>query len=366
MAPLTEAHSSPPTNNFRLGASQILARRDVPELQELMQLREKGWSASDLDLHFKTQREVADNATLETERGWYRNMKRIMEELDKAAEFVPSSTKFKFLDVGCAPGGFSSYILQKNFKAKGTGIYLPESAGGHPMLLEKRQRYKHLPQDLLQYDCSPTSGDEVSLDSRKRLPLTFIRTFSIVVLDGHALRTYQHHFEPTPGPDVDMLNAAHGAYRDRLLITQMFIALQSVALSGTIVMRLSHSECFPALQLLYLLDSVSNELVVHKPQTMHKVRGTSYVIAKGVCSFREQVNKGALYVRGLQTLWSQLQQGGPYDGIGRMIVEGDLDFVASTETLLDQYVDRLVELGLQTWATQIAGLRTLFERRRIQ
>ncbi len=234
------------------------------------------------------------------------------------------------------------------------------------MLIEKRQRYKHLPQDLLQYDCSPTSSAEVSLDSRKRLPLTFIRNFNVVVLDGHALRTYQHPLISTPDPDVDMLKAAHGAYRDRLLITQMIIALQSIALGGTIVMWLSHIECFPALQLLYLLDSVSSELVVHKPQTMHTARGTSYVIAKGVFSFREQVNKGALYVRGLQTLWSQLQQGGQYDGIGRMIVEGDLDFVASTETLLDQYVDRLVELGLQTWATQVAGLRTLFERRRIQ
>ncbi|RDX41383.1 hypothetical protein OH76DRAFT_1489532 [Lentinus brumalis] len=100
MAPLSETHSSTPTDNIWLGASKILARRNVPELQELMQLRKKGWSASDLDLYFKTQGEVADNATLETERGWYRNMKRIMGELDKAAEFVPSSTKFRFLDVG--------------------------------------------------------------------------------------------------------------------------------------------------------------------------------------------------------------------------------------------------------------------------
>ncbi len=267
----------------------------------------------------------------------------------------------------CAPGGFSSYILQKVRSASGVGISLPERMGGHPFLLENhlRSRYTHLQEDILGYDSSPVLPSKVNDRPRRRLRDTLIGHFLIVILDGHALRTYQHPSITTLDADADLLKAAHGSYRDRLLIAQLIIALESVAPGGTIVMRLSHIECFPAAQLLYLLDNISDEVVLHKPQTMHTTRGTSYVIAKGVfCS--KQASKREQYLLGLQTVWSQLQQGGPHEGVGRMLVDGDLDFIASAEAILENYVDRLVELGRQTWWTQAEGLRRLFNKRGIQ
>lgn len=268
----------------------------------------------------------------------------------------------------CAPGGFSSYILRKNQMAKGTGISLSEAAGGHPLLLEPylRNQYKHLQVDILGYDWSPASPAAFTGGQRTRFPDKFIRRFPIVILDGHALRTYGH--DPSiisPDADADVLKAAHGAYRDRLLITQLIIALEAVSRGGTIVMRLSHIECFPAAPLLYLLDKISDDVVLYKPQKMHKTRGTSYVIAKGVCRSDKNLRKSTYYLRRLKALWENLQQDGPYYGVGRMLVEGDLDFIASAEVILDEYVDRLVELGRQTWMTQVDGLRVLFKRRSI-
>ncbi|KAI0699636.1 hypothetical protein C8T65DRAFT_613505 [Cerioporus squamosus] len=375
MASLTDYPYSRPavqTDNTtrRLGAAAILARRDVPELQELVALRSKGWEDDNLDGYFKTLRKIADSPTKQAEHTWFEKMRNIMAELDNAANFVhPNpSTKVRFLDVGCAPGGFSSYVLQSVPSARGIGISLPERMGGHALLLEQylRRRYTHIQRDILEYDLSPAvSPIDLSNRPRKRLRDDFIGHFPLVILDGHALRTYQHPSIATLSADADVLKAAHGAYRDRLLITQIIIALESVSRGGTIVTRLSHIECFPASQLLFLLDSISDELVLHKPQTMHASRGTSYVIAKGVFRSEEQAGKRGLYLQALRALWSEMQQGGPFNGVGRMLVEGDLDFVADAEAILDEYVDRLVELGRQTWATQVAGLRTLFKRRNI-
>ncbi|TFK82852.1 hypothetical protein K466DRAFT_499555 [Polyporus arcularius HHB13444] len=374
MASLTQyPYTRPPPHpahidtTHRLGAVAILGRRSVPELQELVALRSKGWDDDHLDYYFKTLRKISDSPTKQAKQTWFKNMRNIMAELDSAANFVRSSTNITFLDVGCAPGGFSSYILQKVRSASGVGISLPEGMGGHPFLLENhlRSRYTHLQEDILRYDWSPVSPSGVSDRPRRRLRDTLIGHFPIVILDGHALRTYQDPSITTLDAEADLLKAAHGSYRDRLLIAQLIIALESVAPGGTIVTRLSHIECFPAAQLLYLLDSISDEVVLHKPQTMHTTRGTSYVIAKRVfCS--KHASKREQYLLGLQALWSQLQQGGPHEGVGRMLVDGDLDFIVSAEAILESYVDRLVELGRQTWWTQAEGLRRLFNKRGIQ
>ncbi|RPD58735.1 hypothetical protein L226DRAFT_548347 [Lentinus tigrinus ALCF2SS1-7] len=366
-APLQAASDA---TSRRLGPSVILERRDVPELKDLVAMRSRGWDNEDLDQHFTTLRKIADSPTKQTEHTWFGSMRSIMQELDRVAHCIPSSKQLSFLDVGCAPGGFSSYILQKNRTAIGMGISLPESAGGHALLLEEwlRSRYHHYPEDILNYHWSPAPADDVRDHRSLQFPHEFTGHFPLVVLDGHALRTYRH--DPSviqsPGGDADLLKAAHGAYRDRLLITQLIIALESVTPGGTIVTRLSHIECFPAAPLLYLLDNISKKVVVHKPQTMHKSRGTTYVIAKGVFSSKETRSLRDEYLQGLKALWGDLKQGGPCEGIGRMLLERDLDFIASGEVIVEEYVDRLIELGRQTWATQVEGLRVLFRRKNIQ
>lgn len=176
------------------------------------------------------------------------------------------------------------------------------------------------------------------------------------MLDGHALRTYGHDgIIMTP----DELKAAHGVYRDRLLVSQLIIALEAVSPGGTILIRLSHIECFPAAQLLYMLDALADSIVVHKPHVMHAMRGTFYVIAKGVngsarAALRER------YLDGLKKLWGKLGE-----GRGRMMVPGDIDFIATADTILEEYLDRLIELGRGVWLTQIRGLSHLFKKKGI-
>ncbi|KAI0793578.1 hypothetical protein C8Q74DRAFT_1215152 [Fomes fomentarius] len=338
-----------------LGPRVILSIRPIPELEELLALRTKGWDAEHLDTHFKDLRQTSDNADERLERLWYNKMQDIAQELDEAASFVPRTHRFKFLDVGCAPGGFSFYVLRKNSWACGTGITLPESAGGHAFLLDRRYRrkYKLIEQDILQYNLTPNAPHT----SPQRLPDNLLKRFPLVMLDGHALRTYRHGINMTP----DELKAAHGVYRDRLLVSQLIIALEAVSPGGTILIRLSHIECFPAAQLIYMLDALADSIVVHKPRVMHAMRGTFYVIAKGVNGESARAALRERYLDRLKKLWRELGEGRE----GRMMVPGDLDFIATADTILEEYLDRLIELGREVWLTQIRGLSQLFTKKGI-
>lgn len=62
----------------------------------------------------------------------------VMAELFEAhgylSGFIPEKG-FKFLDLGCAPGGFSSYMLEDPRCRAGFGVSLPSTSGGFPMRL---------------------------------------------------------------------------------------------------------------------------------------------------------------------------------------------------------------------------------------
>ena len=265
----------------------------------------------------------------------------------------------------CSPGGFSSYILQKNKRARGIGISLPVTRGGHTFLLEDvyGSRYELIEKDILQYDLEPlrTLAD-TTFDTTRNLPGEFLSRFPLVLMDAHALRTY-HHPQLTE-PTQEEWKAVHGCYRDSLLITQLIIGLESVAPGGTIITKLSHVECYPSAQLVYLLDHLCDKLILHKPRSMHSSRGTCYVVAKGVGGVRFAKAR-QVYLAGLRKLLVQLRHGGP-DGRGRMISPGDLDFIATTHTILNEYLDRLIDLARGVWLAQVEGLGHLFRKKGIK
>ncbi len=222
-------------------------------------------------------------------------------------------------------------------------------------------RYEIIEKDILEYDLEPLDADGM-FDTARKFPGKFLGRFPLVFMDGHALRTYQH--PRLTELTKDEWKAAHGAYRDSLHIAQLIIGLESVTPGGTIVTRLSHVECYPSAPFLYLLDHLSEKLVLYKPRTMHTSRGTCYVVAKGVGGVR-CAKARQLYLAGLRDLLVELKHGGP-DGRGRMIAPGDLDFIATNDTILHDYIDRFIELARGVWATQVEGLNHLFRKNGIQ
>ncbi|KAI0666909.1 hypothetical protein C8Q78DRAFT_1072230 [Trametes maxima] len=325
---------------------------------------DKGWDNDELDSHFSNQRQVADSSSSKNERYWYRTMQDVLNELDRTSHLIPHCKTFEFIDIGCAPGGFSGYVLKRAPQASGVGISLPVSLGGHQFVLEREYspRYHLIEQDILRYNLgigAPILHDPLSQDLVS-FPEDFFGRFALVLLDGHALRTYPL---PIVADSDGEVHAAHQAYRDALLIGQFIIGLSSVQPGGTVVVKLTHVECFPTAHLIYLLDTICDSLVLHKPRKVHTNRGTFYAIAKGVGS-GDRAEIMSQYLVGLRSLWREMRSGGPH-GTGKYLVTTDLDFVVTADTILDDYLGRLVKLGREVWSTQVYGLRQFFKKKGI-
>ncbi|KAJ7461595.1 hypothetical protein FB451DRAFT_486185 [Mycena latifolia] len=274
-------------------------------------------------------------------------MKAVFKELDNQTACIPRKGPLKFLDLGCCPGGFTSYILSKNSSAQGLGISSEIENGGHKFLLEDRHRarFKIYYADLTYYRLGPLPTSAApDAKTMHALPFDSSKRFDVVLLDGYQLRK---HPSARPGD------------WDRLLVSQLIIGLQAARHGGTLVIKLADAEQVNTAKLLHMLDILSVNLETFKPRYMHATRGTFYAVAKGVGEGRGASRLLAL-VDALKELWVDLTIGGA-DGAGRVLAEDDLDFIIGTaEVRQAKYLDRLIELGQKVWAVQaraLAGLR---------
>jgi hypothetical protein len=218
---------------------------------------------------------------------------------------------------------------------------LPEEEGGHPWLLpsDLNDRFELIWHNLLSYGLGPTSF---------HLPLGhdsfpfFDRTFDLVLLDGHHLRTQVK------------TEYARESDHQRLLLAQLQIGLRCVKEGGTIVMKLSRVEDDLSARVLFILNKITNELHVHKPTTIHANRPSFYAIAKGV-----QYGKALEgYVTELQKLWYEMTFGGG-DGRGvrtprSLLLQDVVPLEVLTE---EENLDRLTTLCTDTWRTQLDALK---------
>ncbi|PBK60240.1 hypothetical protein ARMSODRAFT_966259 [Armillaria solidipes] len=312
------------------------------ELSHLNRLRRLGKGSPIMDRHYDSQRNTADNADKKTERAWYFRMRQIMEEMDRFCPVcVVNDRDFRFLDLGCCPGGFSSYILDKNPRGTGFGISLSPQEGGHSFLMDENllNRYSIMFANMARFDLGPNSD----LDS---LPIS-TESFDLVIMDAHHLRNQPHM-------------AAHKVYT-----SQLILGLKAVKIGGSIVLKLHRLESDYSARLIYLLDKVSCEIRTFKPMTMHKERGSFYVIARGVGLDRhgrpsfERQTRLLRAVESFRILWVDLGE----EGSERREVVEDLNFIITVDDLVREYTYRLGRLGRKIWEIQARTLESLFRTR---
>ncbi|KAJ6512031.1 hypothetical protein C8R47DRAFT_1093195 [Mycena vitilis] len=301
-------------------------------LHQLNLLRYKNARQPSDEAYFQYQRKQADAPDPALQRAWFHSMRRVLEEIDQVLPCVPEKMPFRFLDLGCCPGGFSSYILGKNPYACGVGISLPVENGGHACLLEEDvlPRFELYWADITRYQLGPAFINDPQLQN---FPVS--TGFDLVLIDGHPLRSAHDNVY------------LHG---DRLLISQVIAGLVSVAFGGTVILKQSKPERLITSQLIFLLDVLCTDVRTWKPVCMHATRSTFYIIAKG---FRLgcQAVRWPQILGGLMNLWVQLSYGGPH-GEGRRLLVSDLDFIVDDETLKQAYAPRLRQLSEHIWTTQ--------------
>jgi len=346
----SSSSSSPPDEyDDRLQLAKALVDNGSDVLKELLELQNKGWNDESAEQRFQKQRQTSDNASFELTRIWFRRMKDLLWEIDTNLKCIPGEVSIDFLDLGCCPGGFSSYILDKNPNANGTGVSLPVADGGHEFSLDEhhRSRFHLFNANLTYYQLGPTVIDNGRLQS---LPFDIIGgSFDVVLLDGHQLRT-----------QVSTLPWDN----DRLLISQLILGMQSVKIGGTIIMKLPLPHKPVSARILHLFDTTSFRTLRWKPNIMHANRGTFYAVAKGVGS-GQGGHKIPIILEALKTLWVSLTFGGE-EGLGRYMVPEDLDFLISMDDLVSHRLDWLTKLGTPLWRVQKNALKKFHGGKRIK
>ncbi|KAG6830984.1 hypothetical protein H0H92_013456 [Tricholoma furcatifolium] len=329
--------------------SRALIDHGSEVLKELLDLQDKGWRDESIEKHFVEQRKIADNASSDLSVIWFHRMKKVFCEIDQYSSCIPFSEPIEFLDLGCCPGGFSSSVLDKNPAAKGFGISLPVTEGGHEFALELKHhcRFDLTYANATYYQLGPSMIDDPCL-----LPIPdriSARSFDIAILDGHQLRT-----------QTSALPWDH----NRLLISQLILSLKAVKRGGTIMIKLSLPHKPFAAKILYMFKIISYKLCCWKPKSMHANRGTFYAVAKGVGKGQEN-SRIPVFLLAFQELWVSLTFGGE-EGLGRFMTPEDLDFLITEDDLMSDHLDWLLNLGDPLWRCQADALRHLYQRRGIE
>jgi 23S rRNA U2552 (ribose-2'-O)-methylase RlmE/FtsJ len=182
------------------------------------------------------------------------------------------------LDLALAPGGFSSYILSRNPDCEVDGFTLPEEDGGHEVLVDcDPERLSITTTDMTNFmgelGVEPGEIPEGHPDAEALLnaewPYSRER-YNLVIADGKP---------PTKTDDTQK------PFRDvgcALRATQIALALSKVRPGGTIVMLCFNSRRPRAFRLLYELNNISESLQLFKPEPMHAVKSSFYVVCRGV------------------------------------------------------------------------------------
>ncbi|KAJ7288544.1 hypothetical protein C8J57DRAFT_1116118 [Mycena rebaudengoi] len=305
----------------------------------LLRYKERGKPSE--QAYFQHQRKQADAPDPALQKAWFNSMRNVLEEIDQVLRCIPEHVPFRFLDLGCCPGGFSSYILGKNPRAEGVGISLGVESGGHACLLDEDDllRFELHWADLTQYQLGPEPIPDPRLQNIPVAP-----GFDLVLIDGHPLRAAQARGD-----------AAVYLHGDRLLISQVIVGLAAVLPGGTVVLKQSKPERLITSQLIYLLDVLSADTRTWKPVCMHGTRSTFYIVAKGF-GLGSQACLKDHFLYGLMNLWIQLSYAGPL-GLGRRLLATDLDFIVTNKTLKTAYAPRLRTLSEHIWTTQSQCLK---------
>ncbi|KAF8595968.1 hypothetical protein BDV93DRAFT_548578 [Ceratobasidium sp. AG-I] len=327
----------------------LQAREDCAALRELNALRRIGWKSDNVDDHFKQQRYLADYVKHEdTDQKWANTMRNSMYHMNKVARFVRAT---RFLDLGCCPGGYSTFILETCPQATGVGISLPVEDGGHGLAIpaELLPRIDVHLTDLTNYDLAPTiRKPSPSLQPLKPLPFA-PGSFDFVVCDGHWLR-------------LNSDNADRPWNWTRLLVSQILLGLRAVSLNGTMFIKFSGIERPMTARLLLALCRISNHVRTIKPLVLHANRGTFYVVAQGVRTLSLEYRK---LVAGLEKLWYTMSFEGE-TGYGRPVIWEEHDYITAWKDVMSpQGLSNIARLGTRIWQIQRDALRKLLQRKGI-
>ncbi|KAG8746253.1 hypothetical protein FRC10_005502 [Ceratobasidium sp. 414] len=328
----------------------LVARKDCDILADLIFLRNEvdlislpsvtfGEKSERVDQYFENRRKSWTSGTHKPDPTSFINtFCSALQNMDREMRFVRTK---RFLDLGCSPGGFATYVLRTNPEATGIGISIPVEVGGYDLYIPSSLLPRidiHIA-DLMNYDLAPSIAKPTS-STQAAPPLPFeTASLDLIICDA---RWVQH-------PD----NLQRPWNWTRLLLSQLLIALHAVAPGGTLFLRLSHVDRTLTGRILLALCRIGNFVKSVKSSTFQAKLGYFYVLVQGVD--RKSGEFGEL-VAALERLWYVMSFEGD-EGYGRDITGEDEDSITTEEELMSEDgLLKLVRLGTPIWNIQHRAL----------
>lgn len=267
-------------------------------------------------------------------------MRNIGNEMDDATSFMSclsAGDSFeKVLDLCMAPGGFSNAIQRRHNAAQISGLSLPLSLGGHPLLLERsnpalRVRFADITMLSSEMGVSAIPPDHPDVANFSQDRPYIGESFDLVICDGQVLRTHPRQ------PYRTELEAC------RLTMSQLVLALQRIKIGGTLVMLLHKLDYWDSVQLLYMFSRFS-DMQLFKSENHHAIRSSFYLVATNV---QPKIPAATAAIETWKRVWSS----------------ATFDFRREETTAeeaaicLSWFGETLIRLGKPIWTIQLEALR---------
>ncbi len=205
-----------------------------------------------------------------------------MREIDYRTDFrlVSNDRVKRFLDLGCAPGGFSEWIIKNNRSCTGVGFTLPPELGGFPMKFDAPGRYKYFYQDITQ---------------------------------NAELISCQNNNDSAGGPQFDLCIAGcmfrstekdesnyyalplRSRSRQFLRYFQLLAALNNLQEGGTLILVFNIKAHLCLIEIVCSLSCCFERLISVKPKNVFAIRSSFYLI--GINYKREKTQTSTLLER---------------------------------------------------------------------
>ena len=200
----------------------------------------------------------------------YSTFQELFEHGDRYFLFdrLPEDRPLRFVDIACAPGGFSQYLLDHFGFSEGYGITLPEELGGFPIAVSTfpSERFRVCFYDLL---------------SHPMHPLPRIGEVDFAIGDAQYFPRSQEALDEYKGRKAGTVTGGRLA----LLLREFVIALEALTDGGTFVFRFVvwekvHSNI---LRLFFLCFDLFDHVQPFKSEYQHTADCTFYAVC---CGFR--------------------------------------------------------------------------------
>lgn len=260
-----------------------LLSRDLASLRRLKDLY--GSSPKITEMYNQRKADQRNSAgSRDISQGHALQFSKAMGEINERRGGIFSSGVSRFLDLGSAPGGFSSYLLDHNRESTGVGITILPDSETHiiyvaPLpVLEDPKRYTTHYMDVLNLAKEYiTSTPSISFH---RL-LSHDQTFDLII--AGAFGTAEH-------------SACSSVVKARLGISQLFIALHHLEAGGNLLMVMSTTPRLWTLELLGFLDEFFDSMSAAKGKKLHSTRSTCYMVCRGFKSKKREAGIESLKV----------------------------------------------------------------------